>query len=245
MPRRSSSSRTGSPTGSRTGGSPGSGNPPTPRNRTPQPLPRRRRSFGDLVKAFLAFVALVGAARRGALRARRVRRLAVPGRIAFPGLAAGRDHGQHVHRRPRCHRVDRLGPVHRVRARRGEGRAVRRRECRGGCPGPGRVSCSRGNSSPRCCWSEPRPPPSHLASRSSGTATTTTSGAPSPPPRPTPGGMFAQQQEQAASTAAALGQQAADAASHAEVGGPSVKAGTRSTTGFSPPRGVTTTPCGR
>ncbi|MGW2782878.1 BTAD domain-containing putative transcriptional regulator [Streptomyces populi] len=35
------------------GGSPG------PRNRTPQPLPRRRRTFGDLVKAFGAFVALL------------------------------------------------------------------------------------------------------------------------------------------------------------------------------------------
>lgn len=30
-----------------------------PRNRTPQPLPRRRRSFGDFVKAFFAFVALL------------------------------------------------------------------------------------------------------------------------------------------------------------------------------------------
>ncbi|MEU7584272.1 BTAD domain-containing putative transcriptional regulator [Streptomyces sp. NPDC041068] len=33
-------------------------NPQSPRNRTPQPLPRRRRSVGDFVKAFLAFVAL-------------------------------------------------------------------------------------------------------------------------------------------------------------------------------------------
>ncbi|MFF1377033.1 BTAD domain-containing putative transcriptional regulator [Streptomyces sp. NPDC058308] len=33
-------------------------NPQGPRNRTPQPLPRRRRSFADFVKAFLAFVAL-------------------------------------------------------------------------------------------------------------------------------------------------------------------------------------------
>ncbi|AZM54802.1 hypothetical protein DMA15_21420 [Streptomyces sp. WAC 01529] len=32
--------------------------PMSPRNRTPQPLPRRRRSVGDFVKAFLAFVAL-------------------------------------------------------------------------------------------------------------------------------------------------------------------------------------------
>ncbi|WP_328873161.1 hypothetical protein OHT76_25350 [Streptomyces sp. NBC_00287] len=47
MPRRSSS--TGSPTGS----------PNTPRNRTPQPVRVHRRSFGDFVKAFLAFVALL------------------------------------------------------------------------------------------------------------------------------------------------------------------------------------------
>ncbi|MET9733883.1 BTAD domain-containing putative transcriptional regulator [Streptomyces sp. NPDC006458] len=44
MPRRSSSSSTGSPS--------------TPRNRPPQPVRVRRRTFGDFVKAFLAFVAL-------------------------------------------------------------------------------------------------------------------------------------------------------------------------------------------
>ncbi|MDN0193607.1 BTAD domain-containing putative transcriptional regulator [Streptomyces sp. S.PNR 29] len=52
MPRRrtsSSSSSTGNPTGSST----------APRNRTPQPVRVRRRSFGDFVKAFFAFVALV------------------------------------------------------------------------------------------------------------------------------------------------------------------------------------------
>ncbi|MFE5397371.1 BTAD domain-containing putative transcriptional regulator [Streptomyces sp. NPDC056568] len=36
------------------------GSSPAPRNRTPQPVRVRRRSFGDFVKAFLAFVALVG-----------------------------------------------------------------------------------------------------------------------------------------------------------------------------------------
>ncbi|QEU92539.1 hypothetical protein CP970_17945 [Streptomyces kanamyceticus] len=36
----------------------GPSNPRSPRNRTPQPLPGRRRSFGDFVKAFFAFVAL-------------------------------------------------------------------------------------------------------------------------------------------------------------------------------------------
>ncbi|MET7987884.1 MULTISPECIES: BTAD domain-containing putative transcriptional regulator [unclassified Streptomyces] len=40
-------------TSSPTGGSPG------PRNRTPQPLPRRRRTFGDFVKAFGALLALL------------------------------------------------------------------------------------------------------------------------------------------------------------------------------------------
>ncbi|MFE0514207.1 BTAD domain-containing putative transcriptional regulator [Streptomyces sp. NPDC058964] len=45
MARRSTSSSTGSPTG--------------PRNRTPQPVRIRRRTFGDFVKAFLAFIALL------------------------------------------------------------------------------------------------------------------------------------------------------------------------------------------
>ncbi|EFL34126.1 integral membrane protein [Streptomyces viridochromogenes DSM 40736] len=56
MPRRrtsSSSSSTGSTTG--TGSTPGA---TAPRNRTPQPVRMRRRSFGDFVKAFFAFVAL-------------------------------------------------------------------------------------------------------------------------------------------------------------------------------------------
>ncbi|MEV0981265.1 BTAD domain-containing putative transcriptional regulator [Streptomyces sp. NPDC049915] len=48
MARRRTSSSTGS-----------SGNSTGPRNRTPQPVRVRRRSFGDFVKAFFAFVALV------------------------------------------------------------------------------------------------------------------------------------------------------------------------------------------
>lgn len=43
----------------RTTSSSSTGSPPGPRNRTPQPLPRRRRTFGDVVKAFAAFLALV------------------------------------------------------------------------------------------------------------------------------------------------------------------------------------------
>ncbi|MEU6274451.1 BTAD domain-containing putative transcriptional regulator [Streptomyces populi] len=42
----------------RTNSSPAGGSP-GPRNRTPQPLPRRRRTFGDFAKAFGAFVALL------------------------------------------------------------------------------------------------------------------------------------------------------------------------------------------
>ncbi|NUP24476.1 MAG: hypothetical protein HOZ81_52175, partial [Streptomyces sp.] len=52
MPRRrssSSSSSTGNTTAPAT---------PGPRNRTPQPVRIRRRTFGDFVKAFFAFVAL-------------------------------------------------------------------------------------------------------------------------------------------------------------------------------------------
>ncbi|MEU6192884.1 BTAD domain-containing putative transcriptional regulator [Streptomyces sp. NPDC047061] len=50
MARRSTSSSTGRPAGT----------PPSgPRNRTPQPVRLRRRTFGDVVKAFLAFVVLL------------------------------------------------------------------------------------------------------------------------------------------------------------------------------------------
>lgn len=49
MARRSTSSSTGGP----------SQGPTSPRNRTPQPVRVRQRTFGDFVKAFLAFVALL------------------------------------------------------------------------------------------------------------------------------------------------------------------------------------------
>ncbi|MBY8340224.1 hypothetical protein JYK17_09240 [Streptomyces sp. KC 17012] len=52
MPRRSTSSSTGRSTGNST-------NANAPRNRTPQAVRVRRRSFGDFVKAFFAFVALL------------------------------------------------------------------------------------------------------------------------------------------------------------------------------------------
>ncbi|MFD4504512.1 hypothetical protein [Streptomyces sp. NPDC058457] len=50
MARRSTSSSTGRPTGTAPSG---------PRNRTPQPVRLRRRTFGDFVKAFFAFVVLL------------------------------------------------------------------------------------------------------------------------------------------------------------------------------------------
>lgn len=52
MPRRSTSSSTGRSTGNSTAST-------GPRNRTPQAVRLRRRSFGDFVKAFFAFVALL------------------------------------------------------------------------------------------------------------------------------------------------------------------------------------------
>ncbi|MEV0211082.1 BTAD domain-containing putative transcriptional regulator [Streptomyces sp. NPDC050788] len=52
MPRRSTSSSTGRSTGNSTASN-------APRNRTPQAVRVRRRSFGDFVKAFFAFVALL------------------------------------------------------------------------------------------------------------------------------------------------------------------------------------------
>ncbi|MFG2540918.1 BTAD domain-containing putative transcriptional regulator [Streptomyces sp. NPDC048594] len=52
MPRRRTSSSSSSSTAP-------SAAPATPRNRTPQPVRVRRRSFGDFVKAFLAFVVLL------------------------------------------------------------------------------------------------------------------------------------------------------------------------------------------
>ena len=52
MPRRSTSRSTGRSTGTSTAAS-------APRNRTPQAVRIRRRTFGDFVKAFFAFVALL------------------------------------------------------------------------------------------------------------------------------------------------------------------------------------------
>ncbi|MFC8334797.1 BTAD domain-containing putative transcriptional regulator [Streptomyces olivaceus] len=63
MPRRRTSSSSSSSAPSAAPSAPSSSSSsssPTPRNRTPQPVRVRRRSFGDFVKAFFAFVALAG-----------------------------------------------------------------------------------------------------------------------------------------------------------------------------------------
>lgn len=238
MPRRSTSSRTGS----------SSGDPSGPRNRTPQPLPRRRRSFGDFVKAFLAFVALA------------VLLVAVPYALAvyvgwpFPDGMPSLDWLQEEITVDTFLGV--LGVVVWIAwAQFTACVLVEVKAALSGVGMPGRV---------------PGAGPSQLLARQlvaalllvGATAASLTPGLSQlghgmegnqqgtvASAQATPGGslsgMFAQQQEQAASTAAALGQQAADAASHAEVGGPSVKAEDTKYYRIQPPRAGTTTPSGR
>lgn len=240
MPRRSTSNRTGSPSGSRAGGSPGPGNSPTPRNRTPQPLPRRRRSFGDFVKAFLAFVALV------------VLLVGVPYALAvaigwpFPGGSPSLDWLQEEITVNTFLGV--LGVIVWIAwAQFTACVLVEIKAALSGVGMPGRV---------------PGAGPSQLLARQlvaalllvGATAASLTPGLSQlgnsyddnqkgtvASAQATPGGslsgMFAQQREQAAATAAALGQQAADAASHAEVGGPSVKAEDTKYYRIQPPEG--------
>lgn len=248
MPRRSTSHRTGSSsgdpsgsrTGSRTGGSPGPGNSSAPRNRTPQPLPRRRRSFGDFVKAFLAFVALA------------VLLVAVPYALAafvgwpFPDGSPSLDWLQEEITVKTFTGV--LGVIVWIAwAQFTACVLVEVKAALSGVGMPGRV---------------PGAGPSQLLARQlvaalllvGATAASLTPGLAQlgnsydgnqrgtvASAQATPGGslsgMFAQQQEQAASTAAALGQQAADAASHAEVGGPSVKAEDTKYYRIQPPEG--------
>ena len=188
--------------------------PGSPRNRTPQPLPRRRRTFGDFVKAFLAFVALLGlvVGVPGALAV--VHRVAVAERGAESGVAPAGDHGHDLPAHPDRRRLARLGPVHRLCPRRGEGRALRRR-VPGRVPGAGRrVRFSPGSSSPLCSSSAPPPPASPRGCRSSGSPGREPEADRRRPPSRPPA-LFAQQQEQAATTAAALAQQAAHAPAHA------------------------------
>ncbi|WP_371660405.1 BTAD domain-containing putative transcriptional regulator [Streptomyces sp. NBC_00280] len=230
MPRRSTSSRTGS----------SSGDPSGPRNRTPQPLPRRRRSFGDFVKAFFAFVALAALL------------LGVPYALAvfigwpFPNGSPSLDWLQEEITVNTFTGV--LGVIVWIAwAQFTACVLVEVKAALSGVGMPGRV---------------PGAGPSQLLARQlvaalllvGATAASLTPGLSQlgnsyddnqrgtvASAQATPGGslsgMFAQQQEQAANTAAALGQQAADAASHAEVGGPSVKAEDTKYYRIQPPEG--------
>ncbi|NEA68172.1 bacterial transcriptional activator domain-containing protein [Streptomyces sp. SID12488] len=234
MPRRSTSSRTGSSSGDP------SGDPSGPRNRTPQPLPRRRRSFGDFVKAFLAFVALAGLL------------VGVPYALAvvigwpFPDGSPSLDWLQEEITVKTFTGV--LGVIVWIAwAQFTACVLVEVKAALSGVGMPGRV---------------PGAGPSQLLARQlvaalllvGATAASLTPGLSQlghsmdgnqqgtvASAQATPGGsltgMFAQQQEQAASTAAALGRQAADAASHAEVGGPSVKTGDTKYYRIQPPEG--------
>ncbi|MGQ4382647.1 BTAD domain-containing putative transcriptional regulator [Streptomyces sp. SAS_270] len=199
-------------TSSSTGSSPG------PRNRTPQPLPRRRRTFGDFVKAFLAFVALV------------VLVVGVPGALAvaigwpLPGGAPTLDWLQ----RPIT--VDTFINVLTVVVWLAWAQftacvLVEVKAALSGVGLPGRV---------------PGAGPSQLLARQlvaalllvGATAASLTPGLSQlghsmegnqkgtiAAAQQTPGGLFGQQQEQAASSAAAaIAEQAANAASHAEAG---------------------------
>ncbi|WP_327695365.1 BTAD domain-containing putative transcriptional regulator [Streptomyces sp. NBC_00459] len=230
MPRRSTSSRTGS----------SSGDPSGPRNRTPQPLPRRRRSFGDFVKAFFAFVALAGLL------------LGVPYALAvfvgwpFPNGSPSLDWLQEEITVKTFTGV--LGVIVWIAwAQFTACVLVEVKAALSGVGMPGRV---------------PGAGPSQLLARQlvaalllvGATAASLTPGLSQlgnsyddnqrgtvASAQATPGGslsgMFAQQQEQAASTAAALGKQAADAASHAEAGGPSAKAEDTKYYRIQPPEG--------
>ncbi|GAA3912410.1 hypothetical protein GCM10023084_75470 [Streptomyces lacrimifluminis] len=230
MPRRSTSSRTGS----------SSGDPSGPRNRTPQPLPGRRRSIGDFVKAFLAFVALA------------VLLVGVPYTLAvtigwpFPDGSPSLDWLQEEITVNTFLGV--LGVIVWVAwAQFTACVLVEVKAALSGVGMPGRV---------------PGAGPSQLLARQlvaalllvGATAASLTPGLSQlgnsyddnqrgtvASAQATPGGslsgMFAQQQEQAASTAAALGRQAADAASHAEIGGPSVKAEDTKYYRIQPPEG--------
>lgn len=237
MPRRSTSSRTGNPTGSPTGGSSGTG---TPRNRTPQPLPRRRRSFGDFVKAFLAFVALV------------VLLVGVPYALAvtigwpFPGGTPSLDWLQEEITVNTFLGV--LGVIVWIAwAQFTACVLVEIKAALSGVGMPGRVP-GAGPSQllarqlvaalllVGATAASLTPGLSQLGNSYDGNQRGTVASA-----QATPGGslsgIFAQQQEQAAGTAAAIGQQAADAASHAEVGGPSVKSENTKYYRIQPPEG--------
>lgn len=232
MPRRrtsSSSSSTGSTTGA-------TGTTAAPRNRTPQPVRIRRRSFGDFVKAFFAFVALA------------VLLVGVPGALAtqigwpLPNGVPSLDWLQQeitVHTFLNILTVI----VWLAWAQFTACVLVEMKAALSGVGVPGRV---------------PGAGPSQLLARQLVAAlllvgATAASFAPGlsqlgqnydanqkptvAAAQQTPGGLFAQQQEQAADTAAALAEQASHAAAHADAGGSTAKHGDTKYYRIQPPEG--------
>ncbi|WP_328411675.1 hypothetical protein OG542_16515 [Streptomyces violaceus] len=232
MPRRrtsSSSSSTGSTTGTTA--------PTTaPRNRTPQPVRIRRRSFGDFVKAFFAFVALA------------VLLVGVPGALAtqigwpLPNGVPSLDWLQQEITVQTFLNILTV-VVWLAWAQFTACVLVEMKAALSGVGVPGRV---------------PGAGPSQLLARQLVAAlllvgATAASFAPGlsqlgqsydanqkptvAAAQQTPGGLFAQQQEQAADTAAALAGQASHAASHAEAGGSTAKQGDTKYYRIQPPEG--------
>ncbi|MFJ8715072.1 BTAD domain-containing putative transcriptional regulator [Streptomyces violaceus] len=232
MPRRrtsSSSSSTGSTTGTTA--------PTTaPRNRTPQPVRIRRRSFGDFVKAFFAFVALA------------VLLVGVPGALAtqigwpLPNGVPSLDWLQQEITVQTFLNILTV-VVWLAWAQFTACVLVEMKAALSGVGVPGRV---------------PGAGPSQLLARQLVAAlllvgATAASFAPGlsqlgqsydanqkptvAAAQQTPGGLFAQQQEQAADTASALAEQASHAASHAEAGGSTAKQGDTKYYRIQPPEG--------
>ncbi|WTW29148.1 hypothetical protein OHU35_25195 [Streptomyces purpurascens] len=236
MPRRrtsSSSSSTGSTTGA-TG--PATGPTTAPRNRTPQPVRIRRRSFGDFVKAFFAFVALA------------VLLVGVPGALAtqigwpLPNGVPSFDWLQQEITVQTFLNILTV-VVWLAWAQFTACVLVEMKAALSGVGVPGRV---------------PGAGPSQLLARQLVAAlllvgATAASFAPGlsqlgqtydanqkptvASAQQTPGGLFAQQQEQAADTASALAEQASHAASHAEAGGSTAKQGDTKYYRIQPPEG--------
>ncbi|MFJ8463163.1 BTAD domain-containing putative transcriptional regulator [Streptomyces swartbergensis] len=231
MPRRRTSSSSSS-----TGSTSGTSGTTAPRNRTPQPVTIRRRSFGDFVKAFLAFVALA------------VLLVGVPGALAtqigwpLPNGVPSLDWLQQeitVHTFLNILTV----VVWLAWAQFTACVLVEMKAALSGVGVPGRV---------------PGAGPSQLLARQLVAAlllvgATAASFAPglsqlgqsgydanhkpaSAAAQQTPG-LFAQQQEQAADTAAALAEQASHAASHADAGGSTAKQGDTKYYRIQPPEG--------
>ncbi|WP_184591595.1 BTAD domain-containing putative transcriptional regulator [Streptomyces violarus] len=232
MPRRrtsSSSSSTGSTTGATA--------PTTaPRNRTPQPVRIRRRSFGDFVKAFFAFLALA------------VLLVGVPGALAtqigwpLPNGVPSLDWLQQEITVQTFLNILTV-VVWLAWAQFTACVLVEMKAALSGVGVPGRV---------------PGAGPSQLLARQLVAAlllvgATAASFAPGlsqlgqsydanqkptvAAAQQTPGGLFAQQQEQAADTASALAEQASHAASHAEAGGSTAKQGDTKYYRIQPPEG--------